>query len=121
MSWGQTLSRAGLHTAVAAAVNSSLAVVINLATSDAHPGWVWVAVGALTVCVFGVSLWAQHSQSSAPSDVGGDFELGKVRAGKNLRFGKIRSHGGFRIHRARSGGDMEFRDIESGRGDASHP
>lgn len=119
MSWGQTLSRAGLHTAAGALVSTGLGIAVNLATSSTYSGWVWVAVGVLTVGVFGVSLWAQHNQSAVSS--AGEFDLGVVDAGRNLRFQNVRPRGGFRIRKARSGQDMEFRDIEPGRGDASHP
>jgi hypothetical protein len=119
MSWGQTLSRAGWRTAAGALVSTGLGIAVNLATSGTYSGWVWVAVGVLTVGVFGVSLLAQHNQSAASS--AGQFELGIVEAGRDLRVQNVRSQGGFRIRKARSGQDMEFRDIEPGRGDASHP
>lgn len=119
MSWGQTLSRAGLHTAAGALVGTGSGVVVNLATSGMYSGWVWIAVGVLTVGVFGVSLWAQHNQSGIAS--AGDFELGSVDAERDLRFRNVRPRGVFRIRKARAGQDMEFRDIEPGRGDASHP
>lgn len=121
MSWGQTLSRAGLHTAAGALVTVGSGIAVNLATSGDYSGWVWVAVVVSTLAVFGVSLWAQHSQSTpAPANV--DVDLGTLDAGENLRLGTVQSAGGFRVQQAKSGKDMEFWGIETGRGGgASHP
>ncbi|WP_280260739.1 hypothetical protein [Nocardia abscessus] len=122
MSWGQTLSRAGWHTAAGALVTVGSGVAVNLATSGDYPGWVWVAVAVSTLAVFGVSLWAQHNQSPPAAAPAADVDMGILDAGENLRMGKVQSAGGFRVQQARSGKDMEFGDIETGHsGDASHP
>ncbi|MGW4370495.1 hypothetical protein ACWEKT_33115 [Nocardia takedensis] len=122
MSWGQTLSRAGWHTAAGAVVTVGSGIVVNLATSGNYSPWVWVAVAVSTAAVFGVSLWAQHSQSTPAPPANDDVDLGSLNAGENLRLGKVQSAGGFRVQQATSGKDMEFGDIETGRGGgASHP
>ncbi|QBS41315.1 hypothetical protein DMB37_15485 [Nocardia sp. CS682] len=116
------MSRAGWHTAAGAVVTIGSGVIVNLATSGDYSGWVWVAVPVLTVAVFAVSLWAQHSQTTPVPTPPADVDLGTLDAGANLRLGKVQSAGGFRVGGARSGQDMEFGDIETGRsGDASHP
>lgn len=121
MSWGQTLTRAGWHTAAGALVNTGLGVMVNLATSGTYSASVWVAVGGLTVGVFGVSLWAQHNRTDTDST--GDFEVGSVDAVRDARFENVRPRGAFRVGEASAGQDVEFRDIEPGRdgGGASHP
>jgi len=121
VSLGQTLSRAGLHTAAGALVSTGLGVAVNLATSDSYSGWVWVAVGVLTLAVFGVSLWAQHNQASSTPESAVGVDLGNVKA-QSFRARNVRAPGtALRIRRGRFSGDMDIEDIQSGRGDASHP
>ncbi|MGW5317834.1 hypothetical protein [Nocardia thailandica] len=124
MSWGQTLSRAGLHTAAGAVVTVGSGIAVNLATSGDYSPWIWVAVAVSTVAVFGVSLWTQHNQSTPPPTPPGnvDVDLGSLDARGNLRLGNVQSAGGVRIEQASSGKDMKIGNIETGRGGgASHP
>lgn len=121
MSWGQTLSRAGWHTAAGALVNVGVGIAVNLATSGTYSSWVWIAVGALTLGVFGTSLWAQHNQGPATSPPATGVELGNVKA-RSFRAKNVKSPGtALRIRRGRFAEDMTVEDIEAGRGDASHP
>jgi len=110
-----------LYTAAGALVNTGLGLAVNLATSGDYSVWVWVAVGVLTVAVFGVSVWAQHNQAGIPS--AGDFEVGPVDAVRDALFEDVRPRGDFRVQEVKAGQDAVFRNIEPGRdgGGASHP
>lgn len=112
---GQTLSRVVAPTAVTAVLSTGLAVAINYATGGDHSGWMWVAVGALTVGVFAAALWVQHAQSTAGEQPRAGVDLRNVRAGRALRVKQVR--GGVRARGVRSGGDMSFEDIDAGRDD----
>lgn len=123
MSFGETVARAGAHTAATTLVTTCSAVAVNYATSGAHSVWVWAAVVVLAVCAFGISLWAQHSQSSSTPepDSGSGVVLGDVKARGGLRVNKVRSSGtGVQVRRGKFGGDIDIEDVEAG-GGASHP
>ncbi|WP_157115173.1 hypothetical protein [Nocardia niwae] len=110
-------------TAATAVLSTGLAVAVNYATGGGRSVWMWLAVAVLTVGVFATSLWMQRAQSSpvAPEPASG-IELGDVRAGGGLRAEGVRAPGtGVRVSKGRFGGDLDFKDIDAGRGDASHP
>ncbi|WP_229740406.1 hypothetical protein [Nocardia rhizosphaerihabitans] len=101
-------------------MSTGLAVAVNYATGGDHSAWMWVAVAALTVGVFAVSLWMQSGQSVAAGESVVGVDLRNVKSGGALRIRKIRG-GGVRAHKVRSGGDISFEDIDASRNDASHP
>ncbi len=119
---GQTVSRVIAPTAVTAVLSTGLAIAVNYATGGDHSVWMWVAVAVLTVGVFAASLWMQLAQSSAnPQSARGVF-LRKVKSRGGLRAEGVRAPGtGVEVDGGRFGGDLEFKDIDAGRGDASHP
>lgn len=123
MASGQAVRRVVVPTAATAVLSTGLAVTVNYATGGGHSVWMWLAVAVLTVGVFATSLWMQRAQSSpvAPEPASG-IELGDVQAGGGLRAEGVRAPGiGVRVSKGRFGGDLDFRDIDAGRGDASHP
>ncbi|MBH0780982.1 hypothetical protein [Nocardia bovistercoris] len=114
MSWGRTVVRA----AVSAVVGTGLAVVVNLATSGDYSAWVWGAVVVLTLAVVAVSVWTETS--AAPEPIRG-IDLGNVKA-RSFRAKNVKSSGtALRMRRGRFREGIDIEDIESGRGDASHP
>lgn len=116
-----TVSRVVVPTALTALTSTGLAVVVNLATGGGHSMWMWVAVAVLTLCGFGVSLWAQNRQpASAAPEPTGEVAFTDVHA-RDLRAERVKAPGGFKVKKGRLRGDISINDLDARRGDASHP
>ncbi|MGV9835332.1 hypothetical protein ACWDUL_14230 [Nocardia niigatensis] len=113
--------RVVMPTAATAVLATGLAVAVNYATGANHSVWAWVAVVALTVGVFAVSLWVQHAPST-DRELAIGVDLRNVKTERGLRVKGVRSTGtGIRAARVRSGGDMSFEDIRTGVDNPTHP
>lgn len=126
MNWGQTLTQAGWRTAAGALASTGLGIVVNLATSGDYSGWVWAGVAALTVVVFAVSLWQQHSTTSPaltpPPAPAVGIDLSDVETPEGMSADGVDATGtAVRVEKGRFGGKLEFKNIRAGHGDASHP
>lgn len=120
--------RVVVPTGAAAVLATASAVVANIATDGEHSVWAWVAVAALTVATFAVSLWLHHSQSpSAPPvrtpepAVGIDLSDVKTPGGMNAE--GVQSTGtAIKIEKGRFGDGLVFKNIRAGHSDVPpHP
>ncbi|MEV0031773.1 hypothetical protein [Nocardia sp. NPDC050793] len=100
-------------------MSTGLAVAVNYATGGDRSAWMWVTVAVLTVGVFAASLWAQRAQSApaaAPDPLPG-LDIADAETVGAMRFKGIRGV----IARRLRADEMSFEEINTGRGDASHP
>ncbi|WP_441952782.1 hypothetical protein [Nocardia sp. 2TAF39] len=54
---------------------TALAIAINFATDGRYGVWAWVAVGALTLVVFGMSLWLNSRQGAPTAPAARSFQV----------------------------------------------
>ncbi|MEV6276273.1 hypothetical protein [Nocardia sp. NPDC051832] len=121
---GSALARVAAPTATTAVVTTALAIAVNLATGQQHSVWLWVAVGGLTLAMFGTSMWLHHRQTEQPEPApppATGVELEAVR-GRTIDISDVRSTGtGARIADAQVLEDIKISGIRAGQPESPHP